>query len=113
MSHAEVEAPLGDICDELIVRMGADLSNAPRSRVAVLSHKVSNADICHCDQSLSAVPRHRLTVHRQADSVSARQKEDCDGRKAHVVSTSPPPLAEKGQSGETAAPAWLDTKRTL
>ena len=48
MSHAEVEAPLGDICDELIVpelivRMGADLSNAPRSRVAVLSHQVSNA----------------------------------------------------------------------
>lgn len=39
----EADAPLSDICDELIIRMGHDPSNAPRSRVAVLSHKVSGA----------------------------------------------------------------------
>ena len=36
-------APLSDICDELIVRMGADLSNAPRARVAVVFHQVGPA----------------------------------------------------------------------
>ena len=33
-------APMHDICEELIVRMGADPSTAPRSRIAVVFHEV-------------------------------------------------------------------------
>lgn len=60
-------APLGDICDELIVRMGADLSNAPRARVAVVFHQVGPADGAHHTGTDA-----RRSTERQGDRAQAR-----------------------------------------
>jgi hypothetical protein len=39
-SQARQGAEMEEICEQLIVRMGADPSNAPRARVAVEFHQV-------------------------------------------------------------------------